>query len=96
MKTLYSKIALTTICIMLLSSVISFILSNAYYQQSLKPKNDAKVTEMAKATITFMEENPQINKELYLTHISSFGYQIFVTDGLGEESFMERSIANII
>ncbi|WP_281202511.1 HAMP domain-containing sensor histidine kinase [Cytobacillus kochii] len=87
MKTLYSKIALTTICIMLLSSVISFILSNAYYQQSLKPKNDAKVTEMAKATITFMEENPQINKELYLTHISSFGYQIFVTDGLGEESF---------
>lgn len=87
MKTLYSKIALTTICIMLLSSVISFIISNAYYQQSLKPQNDAKVTEIANETVMFIENNREIKIEQYLDHIGSLGYQVFVTDGKGDDYF---------
>lgn len=47
MKSMYVRIVVTTLCVMLGSSVIAFIISNAYYQLHLKPSNDQKITAMA-------------------------------------------------
>jgi len=53
MKTLYLRIVLTTIAVMVFSSLLAFILANVYYQYSLKPYNDQKLTRMAKDIASF-------------------------------------------
>ncbi|MBM7648225.1 signal transduction histidine kinase [Bacillus ectoiniformans] len=87
MKTLYVKFVVITIGIMVLSSILGFLLANTYYQQKLKPDNDQKNTEIAKSIAAFTEDHPQMNLNEYLENISSMGYQIYLVDHAGEESF---------
>ncbi|MBO1513750.1 sensor histidine kinase [Metabacillus bambusae] len=87
MKTLYLRIVVTTIIVMIFSSILAFILSNVYYQYSLKPYNDKKVTEMAQDIVTFYEQNPTVHLDEYLVNIGELGYQIYLTDEQGHELF---------
>nr|WP_269448668.1 HAMP domain-containing sensor histidine kinase [Metabacillus kandeliae] len=66
---------------MIMSSLLAFFLSNAYYQFYLKPVNDAKLTKMAEDVKAFYDENPEDPAGSYLTHVSNLGYQLYlVTD----------------
>lgn len=87
MKTLYSRIVITTICIMMLSSVIAFLFSNMYYQYNLKAYNDQKITGMANDIENFYKRNPNIDIDDYLTHLGKLGYQIYLVDGDGQGVF---------
>ncbi|WP_147533315.1 HAMP domain-containing sensor histidine kinase [Bacillus marasmi] len=87
MKTLYVKFVVVFIGILILSSILAFLISNAYYQQVLKPDNDEKITKIAQSVSTYIDEHPNINLEEYLNHISSIGYQMYLIDDLGEEGF---------
>jgi signal transduction histidine kinase len=87
MRTLYVKFVVITIGIMILSSIFSFLISNTYYQQILKPDNDKKITKIAQSITTYIDEHPNINLKEHLHHISSIGYQIYLIDDLGEEVF---------
>ncbi|RDI42176.1 sensor histidine kinase [Falsibacillus pallidus] len=87
MKTLYVKFVAITIGIMLLSSIIAFLLSNAYYQQKLKPYNDEKITKMAQSIAAYTDDHPDVDLPEYLNSISSIGYQMFLIDKAGDETF---------
>lgn len=87
MKTLYLRIVVTTIIVMIVSSVVAFILSNGYYQISLKPFNDQKVTQMVKNIVNFYEKNPNVPVDDYLDHIGALGYQLYLVDQEGHGSF---------
>ncbi|WP_010094438.1 sensor histidine kinase [Ornithinibacillus scapharcae] len=87
MKSLYVKFVVITISIMILSGVLAFLISNTYYQQRLKPENDEKNTRIALNIASFIEDHPNINLMGYLDHLSSIGYQIFLTDYFGNEAF---------
>lgn len=87
MKTLYLKFVVITIGIMILSSIFAFILSNTYYQQKLKPYNDQKNTNIALDIAEFADNHPNINLKEYLENISSIGYQIYLIDNSGKESY---------
>ncbi|MBX9974795.1 HAMP domain-containing sensor histidine kinase [Cytobacillus firmus] len=87
MKSLYIKFFVITIGIMIISSVFAFLISNTYYQQKLKPYNDHKITRFAESIAAFADEHPTINLNDYLDNISSVGYQIYLVDGRGDESF---------
>ncbi|WP_370637544.1 ATP-binding protein [Salinicoccus sp. ID82-1] len=78
MRSLYSTFAATTIGIMLTSFLVAFLISNAYYQQYLKPVNDEKNTRIAQEISTFIEENPEIAMDEYLKNIADIGYQIYL------------------
>lgn len=84
MKTLYLRISITIIVVMLASSVTSFLLANVYYQYSLKPYNDQKITHMAEDIVNFYEENPEVRLDQYLNHVGDLGYQIYLVDASGE------------
>ena len=94
MKTLYSRFVLTTICIMVLSSVIAFVLSNLYYQYNLKSFNDQKITGMAYDIQDFYKHNPEVNMEDYLTHVGKLGYQIYLVDEHGQGVFYGGEFRN--
>ncbi|MGM9922698.1 MAG: ATP-binding protein [Bacillus sp. (in: firmicutes)] len=80
MKTLYLRIIVTTFVVMIISSLLSFIISNAYYQIHLKPKNDEKVSNMAHDIVDFYEHNENIDINSYLENIGDLGYQIYLVD----------------
>lgn len=90
MKSLYSKFVIITASIMLLSSVLAFLGSNLYYQQKLKPSNDAKNTEIALDIAEFINENPHIQLSDYLENIAEVGYQIYLVDAGDTERFLEQ------
>lgn len=65
---------------MLISSVIAFILSNAYYQFYLKPANDEKLTVMAKQIQAFNRQTADHVFDSYLNSLGSLGYQVFLVN----------------
>ena len=80
MRSLYSTFAATTIGIMMLSFLTAFFISNTYYQQYLKPENDAKNTQIAKEMATFIEGNPEVSINEYLENMAAVGYQLYLAD----------------
>ncbi|MBY0121319.1 HAMP domain-containing sensor histidine kinase [Bacillus sp. S/N-304-OC-R1] len=87
MKSLYSKFAITTILIMLLSGLLSFLLSNVYYQKNLKKQNDVKMTNIALEITDLIQSQDQINLEDYFDHLGSIGYQIFIINETGKQQY---------
>lgn len=79
MKTLYVRIVLTTLAVMALSSLVSFLLTNVYYQLYLKPENAERLTEMANEVQAFVTKT-DVDAELYLTHLGELGYQLAIFD----------------
>lgn len=87
MKSLYLRIVITTIFVMILSFIISFVGSNLYYQHLLKPYNDQKITAMAKSISTFYGQNPELDPESYFSHVGELGYQMYLVQAPEQGSF---------
>ena len=87
MKSLYTKFIVITIGIMVLSSIFAFLISNTYYQQKLKPYNDQKITKIAKSIALYTDGHPSMDLKEYLENIASIGYQIYLVDSEGDETF---------
>lgn len=87
MKSLYVKFVVMTLGIMILSFFIAFVVSNAYYQYNLKASNDEKNTEIATEIASFIDANPEISLEEYLTTIADAGYQMYLADTDNNEQF---------
>ncbi|QED48246.1 sensor histidine kinase [Cytobacillus dafuensis] len=87
MKSLYSKFAITTIFIMLLSGIISFLLSNIHYQSTLKKQNDEKMTHIALEVSKFIQSHDEVSLNEYFGHLGLIGYQIFIIDNKGNRQF---------
>lgn len=85
MRSLYVKFAAVTIGIMFLSGVVAFLISNTYYQHSLKPQNDEKNTKIALEMAAFIENNPEITMSDYLSNMADIGYQLYLVDNDGRE-----------
>lgn len=99
MRSLYVKFVVITIGIMIFSGILAFLISNTYYQQKLKPYNDQKNTKIALDIAEFTDNHDDINLKEYLENISSIGYQIFLVDNSGKESyfgapFRENTLSN--
>lgn len=87
MKTLYFRIVVTTILVMIFSGLVAFLLSNIFYHYNLKPYNDEKLTKIATDIKSYYEENPEINLNHYLKNVSELGYQILLVDENGKKTF---------
>ncbi|MEY2194841.1 sensor histidine kinase [Neobacillus sp. BF23-41] len=91
MKSLYSKFAFITIMIMVVSGIISFFLSNAYYQIKLKQQNDEKIMNFANEIADFASKHPLISLQDYLDHIGAIGYQILLVNNQGDQAYFGSS-----
>ena len=52
-KSLYSRIAIYTVVILLSSALLSFLLTNIIYHNHLKENNDAKIMRTLKDAISY-------------------------------------------
>lgn len=87
MRSLYVKFAVTTVSIMLVSGLLAFMFSNFYYQQKLKPENDAKNTKIASEIADYVASEENVHLEHYLENIAAVGYHVFLTDKEGDEAY---------
>jgi signal transduction histidine kinase len=87
MKSLYGKFALTTILIMLFSTICGFLLTNTYYQNVMKERNDKKNVEIAKSIAAHIEASPKLPLSNYLSTVGKIGYQLYVVDESGKGHF---------
>src|SRR5690625_3036174 len=98
MKTLYVRIIVMTMVIMVCSSIIAFIVSNVYYHYYLKTENDQKMTNIARNIVDVYEENDDRNIQQYLNSMTDLGYQFYLVNEAGEgkmygDSFRETYIS---
>lgn len=84
MKSLYVRMCLVFCSIIVVSSVLGFLASNLYYQERVKPQNDAKLTGMALHIQAFIENHPE-SEEDYLASTAALGYRIYLINGSGDE-----------
>src|SRR5699024_12862649 len=84
MKTLYVRIIVMTMVIMVCSSIIAFIVSNVYYHYYLKTENDEKMTNIARNIVDVYEENDDRNIQEYLNSMTYLGYQFYLVNEEGE------------
>ncbi|WP_430509775.1 sensor histidine kinase [Gottfriedia solisilvae] len=87
MKTLYVRIVMTTIFVMIFSGLVSFLISNIYYHYKLKPYNDQKLTRMANEVKSFYEKNPSLTIQDYLENVGDLGYQVLLVDENEKQTF---------
>ncbi|UTB80000.1 HAMP domain-containing sensor histidine kinase [Staphylococcus carnosus] len=86
-KTLYSRIAIYTVVIMLFSAVASFILSNIYYHIYLKPSNDHKIMTTLQEAKNYQETSDTKNMKAYFKHISELNFQVLTVNQEGHRHF---------
>lgn len=74
-QTLYVRIIVVTMGIMLLSGCIAFVATNVYYHFNLKPKNDAKITKVAESLQKQFQGTTFSDLDNFLTGLTDLGYQ---------------------
>lgn len=85
MRTLYVRIIMTTMFIMVASTMVAFIVTNVYYNNFLKQKNDDKITETAYHIANMHEFNTDSSIVAYLDATAKMGYKLHIIDENGEE-----------
>lgn len=90
MKSLYSRVFLILLAVIIASSMLGFLASNIYYHIKLKPYNDEKLVSIAGHMKSFIESDPS-DMVRYLDNAAALGYEIYVTDGQEESRFYGKS-----
>lgn len=86
-STLYFKYIVVTLAIMFFSGVLALLATNAYYHRVIKEQNDAKNVAIVQKMTQYIMENEQLNLDAYLQTLANVGYQLYVVDGQGQDTF---------
>lgn len=87
MKSLYGKFLLFTVIIMLSSFLVAFLVVNTFYHQQLRGQNDEKNMKIAEEMAHYIESNPNINLNDYLSTQANVGYKIYMTNEAREDAY---------
>lgn len=86
-KTLYSRIAIYTITVILFSALVSFLFTNVYYHFNLKPSNDAKIMRTLKEARSYNDHIASSDLDAYFQHLGQMNYQIMTVDQHHHKAF---------
>lgn len=83
MKSLYVRLVLTFIAIVIISGTLGFLLANAYYQRNLKAYNEQKITRIGEEIIRLYEERSDQDLQAFLTNVANLNFQLYLVDETG-------------
>ncbi|MGE5703654.1 MAG: sensor histidine kinase, partial [Clostridia bacterium] len=86
MKSLYFRLVLTFLAIILISSVFGFLLANMYYQNNLKAFNEQKITRIGEEIVTLYENKTALDLHEFLTKVANMNFQLYLFDEEGKAS----------
>lgn len=86
MKSLYSKIVLTVIGIIFFSGLLSFLLSNWYYQRNIKIVNEKKILDITTEVVSYYHAHSSLDLQGYLMNVAGLQYTITLFNEQGEKT----------
>ncbi|RAT98629.1 cell wall metabolism sensor histidine kinase WalK [Brevibacillus sp. Leaf182] len=86
MKSLYVRVVLTFVAIVLISGTLGFLLANEYYQRNLRAYNEQKITSIGQQIIDLYEHKSTLDLPAYMTHVANLNFQLYLVDENGEVS----------
>ncbi|WP_437272445.1 HAMP domain-containing sensor histidine kinase [Staphylococcus succinus] len=86
-KSLYTRIAVYTVMVMLFSAIVSFLCTNIIYHNHLKANNDAKIIRTLKDSSTYQKESSMHNLPAFFQHMGEMNYQVMTVSEKGKKSF---------
>jgi len=86
-KSLYSRIAIYTIVVMLFSAIVSFLCTNIIYHNHLKANNDAKIMRTLEDAISYQKQSNIESSDPFFNHLGEMNYQVMTVSENGKRSF---------
>ncbi|MFP3391926.1 sensor histidine kinase [Brevibacillus sp. SIMBA_040] len=86
MKSLYVRLVLTFIAIVIISGTLGFLLANEYYQRNLRAYNEEKITRIGQQIVDMYEHNDSLDLSGFMTHIANLNFQLYLVDENGVKS----------
>ncbi|UED74761.1 cell wall metabolism sensor histidine kinase WalK [Brevibacillus sp. DP1.3A] len=86
MKTLYVRVVLTFVAIVLISGTLGFLLANEYYQRNLRAYNEQKITSIGQQIIDLYEHKSSLDLPSFMTHVANLNFQMHLVDENGAVS----------
>ncbi|MCM3080469.1 sensor histidine kinase [Brevibacillus invocatus] len=80
MKSLYVRLVLTFIAIVIVSGTLGFLLANAYYQRNLKAYNEQKITRIGQEIISLYQQRSALDLPSFLSHVANLNFQLYMVD----------------
>ncbi|MBN6185445.1 HAMP domain-containing histidine kinase [Aneurinibacillus sp. BA2021] len=78
MHSLYTRIVSMVILISVMSSILAFMISNAYYQANLKAYNEQKIMRIGQEIVSLYGTNPALSMDEYFKKIANMNFQLYV------------------
>lgn len=94
MKTLYVRIVLIFIIIILFSSIAGFFATEYYYRTKVLNDTLERSITVAKSIKTLYEQNISVDSNQFLTHTASLGYQLYWISPSGDPSAYGNKFRN--
>lgn len=86
-KSLYTRIAVYTIIVMLFSAAVSFLCTNIIYHNFLKENNDAKIMRTLKDSIAYQKESKIDSPVPFFKHLGEMNYQVMTVSNSGDRNY---------
>lgn len=86
-KSLYTRIAIYTITVMIFSAVASFLCTNIIYHNYLKENNDAKIMRTLKDSIQYQKESRIEASAPFFKHLGEMNYQVMTISEDGHPTY---------
>lgn len=86
MKSLYVRVVLTFVAIVLISGTLGFLLANEYYQRNLRAYNEQKITSIGQQMIDLYEHKSTLDLPAFMTHVANLNFQLHLVDENGAVS----------
>ncbi|WP_436862804.1 sensor histidine kinase [Staphylococcus caeli] len=86
-KSLYTRIAVYTIVVMLLCALLSFLCTNIIYHNHLKANNDAKIMRTLKDSLEYQKHSNIDAAAPFFNHLGEMNYQVMTVSEKGKRTY---------
>ncbi|MFS0557669.1 sensor histidine kinase [Brevibacillus sp. 179-C9.3 HS] len=86
MKSLYVRLVLTFVAIVLISGTLGFLLANEYYQRNMRAYNEQKITRIGQQIIDLYEHKSTLDLPAFMSHVANLNFQLHLVDEHGAVS----------
>lgn len=85
MRSLYFRVVLMFVAIVIISGTLGFLLANEYYQRNMRTYNEQKITRIGQQIIDLYEHNAaSMDLPAFMTHVANLNFQLYLVDENGQ------------
>ncbi|WP_242773047.1 sensor histidine kinase [Brevibacillus parabrevis] len=85
MRSLYFRVVLMFVAIVIVSGTLGFLLANEYYQRNMRTYNEQKITRIGQQIIDLYEHNAaSMDLPAFMTHVANLNFQLYLVDENGQ------------